>query len=80
MNSLRTTLLENNIDITRDSFHLDDRIGVYITSYNVFEALFKPVFNVFVLGNPDRSTDTTSRYGHIPVKDRNTEIIQKCSI
>lgn len=78
--SLRTTSLENNIDITRDNLHLDSGIGVYLTACTVFEALFKPIFNISVLGNQYRSTDTTSRYGYTPVTDKNAEIIQKCAI
>lgn len=77
--SLRTTSLQNNMDITRDHLHLDEGIGTYCSACTVFESILKPVYGVSVLGNTYRDTLQAS-VGKTPVTDLNAEIVQRCAV
>lgn len=61
---LRGTPINNDLELTRDGFHLDRGAGRYAAACTWYEALIRPVFRVSVKNNPFRTNS-----GKIPVTD-----------
>lgn len=61
---LRGTSICNNLELTRDGYHLDWGAGRYAAACAWFETLIHPFFNVCIVNNPYRVNK-----GNIPVTD-----------
>ena len=61
---LRGTSICNNLELTRDGYHLDYGAGRYAAACTWFETLIRPIFQIGIKGNPLRANT-----GKIPVTD-----------
>ena len=77
LQNLRTSKLQNSMDMTRDGYHMDYGIARYAASCAVFEKLISPAFGGVTLdGNSFRYTISNSTAGSYstPVTDANAPI------
>ena len=77
LQNLRTSKLQNSMDMTRDGYHMDYGIARYAASCAVFEKLISPAFGSVTLdGNTFRYTTSNSTAGSYstPVTDANAPI------
>ena len=77
LQNLRTSKLQNSMDMTRDGYHMDYGIARYAASCAVFEKLISPAFGGVTLdGNTFRYTTSNSTAGSYstPVTDANAPI------
>lgn len=64
LQNLRTSKLQNAMDMTRDGYHMDYGISRYAASCAVFEKLISPAFGGVTLdGNPFRYTTSNTTHG-----------------
>ena len=76
LENLRTSSLNNSMDLSRDGYHMDNGIARYGAACAVFESLITPEFDVTLDGNSYRynvSNTSTSSYT-TPVTDSNAPI------
>lgn len=77
LQNLRSSKLQNAMDMTRDGYHMDYGIARYAASCAVFEKLISPAFDGVTLdGNPFRYTisNTTAGSYSTPVTDANAPL------
>ena len=77
LQNLRTSKLQNTMDLTRDGYHMDYGIARYAASCAMFEKLISPAFGGVTLdGNSFRYTtsNTTAGSYSTPVTDANAPI------
>ena len=77
LQNLRTSKLQNAMDMTRDGYHMDYGISRYAASCAVFEKLISPAFGGVTLdGNPFRYTTSNTTHGSYstPVTEANAPI------
>lgn len=78
LQNLRTSPLnvDNGMDLTRDSYHMDYGISRYAAAATVFRTLVTPCTGVSVEGNTYRysNRNTESPYFSTPVTDANTPV------
>lgn len=78
LQNLRTSALniDNGMDLTRDSYHMDYGISRYAAAATVFRTLVTPCTGVGVEGNTYRYTNsnTASPYYSTPVTDANAPV------
>ena len=76
LQNLRTSSINNEMDLTRDGYHMDNGISRYGASCTVFEKLITPKFNVTLDGNTYRFTvsNTTDGSYSTPVTDANAPV------
>lgn len=76
LENLRTSSLNNSMDLTRDGYHMDNGIARYGAACAVFESLITPEFDVTLDSNSyryDVSNTSTSAYT-TPVTDINAPV------
>ncbi|MCC8019894.1 MAG: DUF4886 domain-containing protein [Rikenellaceae bacterium] len=77
LQNLRTSSLQNHMDLTRDGYHMDYGISRYAASCAVFESILSaPLGNLTMDGNPyryDTSDNSTTDYS-TPVTDLNAPV------
>ena len=76
LQNLRTSPLDNEMNLTRDGYHMDNGISRYGAACAVFETLITPKFNVTLDGNSYRyavENTSTSAYS-TPVTDANAPV------
>ena len=76
LQNLRSSNLDNEMNLTRDGYHMDNGISRYGASCTVFESIITPKFNVTMDGNSYRfatSHTGTSSYT-TPVTDANAPV------
>lgn len=71
---LRGTSICNNLELTRDGYHLDLGAGRYAAACTWFGTLIHPFFNISIVDNPYRVNK-----GNIPVTDDVAILCQKIS-
>ena len=74
LQNLRTSNLDNAMNLTRDGYHMDNGISRYGASCTVFESILTPKFNVTLDGNtfrPNLTADTGESSYTTPVTDVN---------
>ena len=69
---LRATSINNDLELTRDGFHLDRGAGRYAAACTWFETLIRPVLQIGVKDNPLRS-----KSGNVPVTDEVAMLCQE---
>ena len=69
---LRSTSINNYLELTRDGYHLDYGAGRYAAACTWFETLIRPVFQVGVKGNTLRANT-----GNVPVTDGVASLCQE---
>ena len=69
---LRATSINNDLELTRDGFHLDRGAGRYAAACTWFQTLIRPVLQIGVKGNPLRS-----KSGNVPVTDEVAMLCQE---
>ena len=76
LQNLRTSSIDNDLNLTRDGYHMDNGISRYAASCTVFESIITPKFNVKLDGNTYRYTvsNTTEGSYTTPVTDSNAPI------
>ena len=76
LQNLRTSNLDNEMNLTRDGYHMDNGISRYGASCTVFESIITPKFNVTMDGNSYRFTtsDTGESSYTTPVTDVNAPV------
>ena len=76
LQNLRTSSLDNELNLTRDGYHMDNGLSRYAASCTVFESIITPKFNVTLDGNTYRYTvsNTTEGSYSTPVTDSNAPI------
>ena len=76
LQNLRTSNLDNEMNLTRDGYHMDNGISRYGASCTVFESIITPKFNVTMDGNSYRYnvSDTGESSYTTPVTDINAPI------
>lgn len=76
LQNLRTSNLDNEMNLTRDGYHMDNGISRYGASCTVFESLITPKFNVTMDGNSYRfaTSDTGESSYTTPVTDVNAPV------
>ncbi|MCD8172872.1 MAG: DUF4886 domain-containing protein [Alistipes sp.] len=77
LQNLRTSSLQNQMDLTRDGYHIDYGISRYAASCAVFESILSaPLGNLTMDGNPYRYdvSDTSTTDFSTPVTDLNAPI------
>ena len=72
LQNLRTSSLDNDLNLTRDGYHMDYGISRYGAACMVFETLFTPIYGVNMDGNTFRYS--TGGTGSTPVTDANAPI------
>ena len=72
LQNLRTSSLDNDLNLTRDGYHMDYGISRYGAACTVFETLFTPKYGVDMDGNTFRYS--TGGTGSTPVTDANAPI------
>ena len=72
LQNLRTSSLDNDLNLTRDGYHMDYGISRYGAACTVFETLFTPIYGVDMDGNTFRYS--TGGTGSTPVTDANAPI------
>lgn len=84
LQNLRTTSLnvDNGMDLTRDSYHMDFGISRYAAAAAVFHTLVTPCTGVSVVGNGYRFTrsQTESPYYSTPVTDANAPVAVEAAL
>ena len=61
---LRKTYISNDLELTRDGYHLDYGAGRYAAACTWFETLIRPMFQIGIKGNTLRANT-----GNVPVTD-----------
>ena len=76
LQNLRTSPLDNDMNLTRDGYHMDNGISRYGAACTVFETLITPKFNVTLDGNSYRYTveNTSDSAYSTPVTDANAPV------
>ena len=76
LQNLRTSNLDNEMNLTRDGYHMDNGISRYGASCTVFESIITPKFNVTMDGNSYRfaTSDTGTSSYTTPVTDANAPV------
>ena len=76
LQNLRTSAIDNEMNLTRDGYHMDNGISRYGASCTVFESIITPKFNVTLDGNTWRfaTSDTSESSYTTPVTDVNAPI------
>ena len=76
LQNLRTSDLDNDMNLTRDGYHMDNGISRYGASCTVFESIITPKFNVTMDGNTYRfaTSDTGTSSYTTPVTDANAPV------
>ena len=76
LQNLRSSSLDNDMNLTRDGYHMDNGIARYGASCAVFESIFTPHFNVTLDGNTYRYnvSNTSSSSYTTPVTDLNAPV------
>ena len=76
LQNLRTSSLDNDMNLTRDGYHMDNGISRYGASCTVFESIVTPKFNVTMDGNTYRYnvSDTGTSSYTTPVTDQNAPV------
>ena len=77
LQNLRTSNLDNAMNLTRDGYHMDNGISRYGASCTVFESILTPKFNVTLDGNtfrPNLTADTGESSYTTPVTDVNAPV------
>ena len=76
LQNLRTSNLDNDMNLTRDGYHMDNGISRYGASCTVFESIITPKFNVNLDGNKYRYnvSDTGESSYSTPVTDVNAPV------
>lgn len=76
LQNLRTSNLDNEMNLTRDGYHMDNGISRYGASCTVFESLITPKFGVTMDGNSYRfnTSDTGTSSYTTPVTDVNAPV------
>lgn len=77
LQNLRTSALDNEMNLTRDGYHMDYGISRYAAACAVFEKLVSPDFgNILMDGNTYRysNSNTTSGSYSTPVTDENAPV------
>jgi hypothetical protein len=76
LQNLRTSNLDNEMNLTRDGYHMDNGISRYGASCTVFESLITPKFSVTMDGNTYRfaTSDTGESSYTTPVTDVNAPV------
>jgi hypothetical protein len=76
LQNLRTSNLDNDMNLTRDGYHMDNGISRYGASCTVFETIITPKFNVTMDGNTYRYnvSDTGESSYTTPVTDVNAPV------
>ena len=76
LQNLRTSPLDNDMNLTRDGYHMDNGISRYGAACTVFETLITPKFNVTLDGNSYRyAVENTSDSAYCtPVTDANAPV------
>lgn len=76
LQNMRTSILDNDLNLTRDGYHMDNGIARYGASCTVFESIITPKFNVKMDGNAYRYdvSNTTEGSYSTPVTDANAPI------
>ena len=76
LQNLRTSNLDNEMNLTRDGYHMDNGISRYGASCTVFESLITPKFSVTMDGNSYRfaTSDTGESSYTTPVTDVNAPV------
>ena len=76
LQNLRTSNLDNDMNLTRDGYHMDNGISRYGASCTVFESIITPKFNVTMDGNSYRfaTSDTGESSYTTPVTDVNAPV------
>ena len=76
LQNLRSSSLDNAMNLTRDGYHMDNGISRYGASCTVFESIITPKFNVTLDGNTYRYnvTDTGESSYTTPVTDANAPV------
>ena len=76
LQNLRTSPLDNDMNLTRDGYHMDNGISRYGAACTVFETLITPKFGVNLDGNSYRYTvsNTSSDAYSTPVTDANAPV------
>lgn len=76
LQNLRTSNLDNEMNLTRDGYHMDNGISRYGASCTVFESIITPKFNVTMDGNSYRfaTSDTGESSYTTPVTDVNAPV------
>ena len=76
LQNLRTSNLDNDMNLTRDGYHMDNGISRYGASCTVFESLITPKFSVTMDGNTYRfaTSDTGESSYTTPVTDVNAPV------
>lgn len=76
LQNLRTSPLDNDMNLTRDGYHMDNGISRYGAACTVFETLITPKYGINLDGNSYRYTvenTSTSAYS-TPVTDANAPV------
>lgn len=81
LQNLRTSKIDNDLNLTRDGYHMDNGISRYGASCTVFESIITPKFNVTLDGNSYRYTvsNTTEGTYSTPVTDENAPLALKAA-
>jgi hypothetical protein len=76
LQNLRTSNIDNEMNLTRDGYHMDNGISRYGASCTVFESLITPKFSVTMDGNTYRfaTSDTGESSYTTPVTDVNAPV------
>ena len=76
LQNLRTSNLDNDMNLSRDGYHMDNGISRYGASCTVFETIITPKFNVTMDGNTYRYnvSDTGESSYTTPVTDTNAPV------
>jgi hypothetical protein len=76
LQNLRTSSIDNEMNLTRDGYHMDNGISRYGASCTVFETIFTPKYNITLDNNSFRynvSNTSDSAYS-TPVTDDNAPV------
>jgi hypothetical protein len=81
LQNLRTSPLDNDMNLTRDGYHMDNGISRYGAACTVFETLITPKYNVTLDGNSYRYTveNTSNSAYSTPVTDANAPVALKAA-
>ena len=81
LQNLRTSPLDNDMNLTRDGYHMDNGISRYGAACTVFETLITPKYNITLDGNSYRYTveNTSNSAYSTPVTDANAPVALKAA-
>ena len=76
LQNLRTSYLDNEMNLTRDGYHMDYGISRYGASCTVFESIITPTYNIKLDDNSYRysNSNTTSGSYSTPVTSTNAPV------